>query len=164
MLVTGAGFGVVRSQIPNIQLSKLAPELQGEGSGFAETGKEHGVGLGTAVIASIMFSFAVGGSVDGVARQMDVSVSPEQRNELIVQIEDEALPDEVAKIISEAVPNLKNVVTAANVEAFQITLGVLVAVLLLALLIASFLPRVEPDEVAAPDVKQKVADVSSKRL
>jgi hypothetical protein len=111
-----------------------------------------------------MFSFAVGGSVDGVARQMDVSVSPEQRNELIVQIEDEALPDEVAKIISEAVPNLKNVVTAANVEAFEITLGVLVAVLLLALLIASFLPRVEPDEVAAPDVKQKVADVSSKRL
>ena len=40
MFIIGAGWGVIGAQIPNIQLSTLAPELQGEGSGFAELGKE----------------------------------------------------------------------------------------------------------------------------
>jgi MFS family permease len=164
MLVMGAGFGVVSAQIPNIQLSKLSAELRGEGSGFAETGKELGIGLGTAVIASIMFGLALSGSVDGIARHANVSLSPEQRNELIVKLEDETLPDEAAKIVKETVPNLESVITEANVEAFQITLGILATLLLLALLVASIIPKVDPEEATAPEMKQKVADVSSKRL
>jgi len=164
MFVIGAGFGVISSQIPNIQMSSLMPDLQGEGSGFAETGKELGIGLGTAVIGSIMFSMAIGGFVDNVARQADIPLSLADRAETILLIEDNAVPDQAINNVSQRVPNLEQVGKEAFVEGFQIALGVLVGVLLLSLLAASFIPKVEPEQVTAPEVKEAVADVSSKRL
>ncbi|MCB0190347.1 MAG: MFS transporter [Anaerolineae bacterium] len=164
MFVIGCGFGVLSSQLPNIQMSTLTPELQGEGSGFAETGKELGIGLGTAVIGSIMFSMAIGGFVDNVARQADIPLTAEERAETILLIEDEAVPDRAINAIAQRVPNLEQVGKEAFVEGFQIALGVLVGVLLVSLLAASFIPKVEAEEVAAAAVKEAVADVSSKRL
>jgi len=164
MFVLGAGWGVISAQIPNIQLSTLPPKLQGEGSGFSETGKELGIGLGTAVIASIMFSMAIGGFVDNVARQADIPLTVEERAEAVLLLEDEALPAEAVQAISQRVPNLEQVGKEAYVEGFQTTLGALVGVLLLALLVASFIPAVEPEVVTAKETKELVADVSSKRL
>jgi MFS family permease len=164
MFVMGAGWGVISAQIPNIQLSTLSPKLQGEGSGFSETGKELGIGLGTAVIASIMFSMAIGGFVDRVARQADIPLTVEERSEAVLLIEDEALPAEAVEAISQRVPNLEQVGKEAYVEGFQIALGLLVGVLLLALLLASFIPKVETEAVTGEETKELVADVSSKRL
>ncbi len=164
MFIIGCGFGVISSQIPNIQMSTLIPELQGEGSGFAETGKELGIGLGTAVIGSIMFSMAIGGFVNNVARQVDIPLTQEERAGTILLIEDEAIPDKVINEISQRVPNLEELGEEAFVEGFQIALGALVGILLISLLLASFIPKVEPEEVTAPEVKEAVADVSSKRL
>ncbi len=164
MFVIGCGVGVINSQIPNIQMSTLTPDLQGEGSGFAETGKELGVGLGTAIIGSIMFSMAIGGFVDNVARQADIPLTPEERAETILLIEDEAIPDRAINEISQRAPNLEQLGKEAFVEGFQIALGVLVGVVLAALFVASFIPRVETEEATAQDVKEAVADVSSKRL
>ena len=164
MFVIGAGWGVISAQIPNVQLSTLSAKLQGEGSGFAETGKELGIGLGTAVIASIMFSMAIGGFVDNVARQADIPLTVEERAESILLIEDETLPAEAMEAISQRVPNLEPLGKEAFVEGFQVALGVLVAVLLVALLAASFIPRVGTEEVTAQRTKELVADVSSKRL
>lgn len=164
MFVIGCGVGVINSQIPNIQMSTLTPDLQGEGSGFAETGKELGVGLGTAIIGSIMFSMAIGGFVDNVARQVDIPLTPGERAETILLIEDEAIPDHAINEISQRAPNLEQLGKEAFVEGFQIALGVLVGVVLAALFVASFIPRVETEEATAQDVKEAVADVSSKRL
>lgn len=164
MFVIGCGIGVISSQLPNIQMSTLTPDLQGEGSGFAETGKELGVGLGTAVIGSIMFSMAIGGFVDNVARQADIPLTPEERAETILLIEDQAVPDQAINEISQRIPNLEQVGKEAFVEGFQIALGVLVGVLLVSLLAASLIPKVETEEVTAQDVREAVADVSSKRL
>lgn len=164
MFVIGCGFGVVSSQLPNIQMSTLTPDLQGGGSGFAETGKELGVGLGTAVIGAIMFSMAIGGFVDNVARQVDIPLTPEVRAETILLIEDQAVPDQAINEISQRIPNLEQVGKQAFVEGFQIALGVLVGVLLVALLAASFIPRVETEEVTAQEVKEAVADLAGKRL
>lgn len=140
MLVVGAGWGVISAQIPNIQISTLSEELQGEGSGFAETGKELGIGLGTAVIGSLMFGMAIGGFVDGVARRADLSLTPEERSQAIVQIEDDALPREAAEAIARALPEAEAIARAAYVEGFKIAVGTLVAVVLLALLVASLVP------------------------
>jgi hypothetical protein len=52
----------------------------------------------------------------------------------------------------------------AFVEGFQITLGALAGVILVALLLASFIPKVETEEVIAEETKELMADVSSKRL
>jgi MFS family permease len=148
MIVVGLGFGTVTTQIGNVQISPLPADLQGSGSGFAEMSKEMGVGLGTAVVGSIMFSLALGGMVDKVAVQAGEQITAEERAELIIQIEDKTVPEEVDRIVAERAPNLEDLTRLAYVEAFRITLGMLVAMVLLALLIASFLPRIDPAVLA----------------
>ena len=59
---------------------------------------------------------------------------------LLLQVEDEALPEEVEQCIADRVPNLNEVINVAYVKAFQMTLGVLVGIVVLALLVASFIP------------------------
>jgi predicted MFS family arabinose efflux permease len=143
MIVIGLGFGTVTTQIGNIQISTLSPELQGSGSGFAEMMKEIGVGLGTAVIGSIMFGLAIGGMVDKVVLQANENLSPEERTELVLQVEDNAVPDAVDKIVQEKVPNFEELNREAYVDAFKATMGVLMVLILGALFVVSFLPKVE---------------------
>lgn len=150
MFIVGCGFGA-SAQIPNIQLSTLPADLQGEGSGFAESGKELGVGMGAAVIGSILFGLALGGQVDAVAKRMDLSLSPEERNEIVILLEDARFPDDAAKIVAEKVPDVDRLLTEVNVEAFQVVIAILAAILLLALLFASFIPRAGADESPADD-------------
>jgi MFS family permease len=140
MFVVGLGFGTVFAQVPNIQLSGLPDALQGEGSGLAETCKGVGVGLGTSLIGSVMFGLALGAMVDTVALQTQVELSTKERSTLILQIEDDTVPREVEQFVSEKVPNLKEIMQAAYVSAFQTTLGVLTGIVLLALIVASFIP------------------------
>lgn len=164
MFVLGAGWGVISSQLPNIQLSTLPFKLQGEGSGFAETGKELGVGLGAAVIGSIMFSMAVSGFVDKVSRTADIPMTLQERAELILMIEDQNLPAEAIDAVSQSVPNMEALGRQAFVEGFQVALGMLAAIVLFSLLVASFIPKVEPEKITANETKEQVADISSKRL
>lgn len=145
MGVVGLGFGIVTTQVSNVLISPLRPDLQGSGSGFAEMSKEMGVGLGTAVIGSIMFTVALGGMVDKVAVAAGEQIAAEERAELIVQIEDQRVPEAVERIVAERAPNLEDLSRTAYVEAFQVTLGVLIAMVLLALFIASFIPRIRGD-------------------
>ena len=70
-------------------------------------------------------------------------ITAQERAELIVQIEDKRVPEEVERIVAERVPKLDELTRAAYVEAFQVTLGVLIAMVLLAFFIASFIPRIE---------------------
>lgn len=164
MFVIGAGWEVVSAQLPNIQLSALPPILQGKGGGFAETGKELGIGLGTAIIGSIMFSMAIGGFVDNVAREANLSLSSGERTEAILLIEDEALPAEAIAAVGQVTPNLEQLGNEAFVEGFQIAITVVAGFLLLSLLPASFIPRVPVEAVKSNEVREAVADVSGKRL
>ena len=55
---------------------------------------------------------------------------------LLLQVEDEALPEEVEQRIADRAPNLNEVI---SVKAFHMTLGVLVGIVLLVLLVALFI-------------------------
>jgi hypothetical protein len=145
MIVVGLAFGVVTTQVSNLLVSPLSPGLQGSGSGFAEMAKALGVGLGTAVIGSILFTAALGGMVDKVAVEAGEQITLQERAELIVQVEDENLPEEVERIVAERVPELEALTREAYVEAFQVTLGVLIAMVLLAFFVASFIPCIEAE-------------------
>ena len=147
MFVVGLGFGVVVTQVPNVQLSTLPAALQGEGSGLAETVKAVGVGLGTAVIGSVMFGLSLVGMVDMVVEQVGEKITVKERAELIIQVEDETIPEDVEELVATKAPNLMELTRAAYVKAFQTTLGLLIGVVLLSILIASFIPRVEVEEV-----------------
>lgn len=60
---------------------------------------------------------------------------------LLLQVEDEALPEEVEQCIAERGPDLNEVISLASVKAIPMTLGVLL-VLLVALFIAdAWAPR-----------------------
>ena len=79
-------------------------------------------------------------------------------------IEDQKLPAEAIDAVSQIVPNLDALGRQAFVEGFQVALGMLAAIILLSLLISSFLPKVDPEKVTAEEIKEQVADISSKRL
>ena len=64
MFLIGAGFGVVGAQLPTIQMANLESSQQDDADGVAEFGQELGVGLGTAVMGSIMFNVAISRFVD----------------------------------------------------------------------------------------------------
>ena len=66
MLLIGAGFGVVGAQLPTMQMANLESGQQDDAHGVAEFGQELGVGLGTAVIGSIMFNMAISRFLAGV--------------------------------------------------------------------------------------------------
>lgn len=117
-------------------------QMNGAFGGLAEACKGVGVGLGTSQIGSVMFGLALGAMVDTVALQTQVELSPKERSALILQIEDDTVPHEVAQFVSEKVPNLKEIMQEAYVSAFQTTLGVLTGIVLLALVVASFIPSV----------------------
>lgn len=131
MLLVGAGFGVVGAQLPNIQLSDLLPEQQEEASGLAELGKEVGIGLGTAVIGSIMFNIAISRFVENFTGWTG---------------------------------NLAQVSQEAFVAGFQGAVVILAAIVFCALLLSFFLPDVSVEAVAAEEVRELLADVSSKRV
>ena len=130
MFIIGAGFGVVGAQLPTIQLANLLPARHDDASGFSELGKELGIGLGTAVIGSIMFSIAIRSFIDN----------------------------------ADGWSNLEQVSQAAFVDGFQIAMGVLAGIVLLALLLSSFIPKISVEAVQAEEVREAVADVSSKRV
>jgi presenilin-like A22 family membrane protease len=73
------------------------------------------------------------------------------------------MPDEALEEIAELAPNMDQLGVQAYVEAFQITLGVLVVVLLAALPVASFIPVVKTEEVTSLETNEMAADVSSRR-
>lgn len=59
---------------------------------------------------------------------------------LLLQVEDEALLEEVEQFIAERVLNLNEVISVAYVKAFQMRLGVLAGIVLLVPLVALFIP------------------------
>jgi hypothetical protein len=82
----------------------------------------------------------------GRLRANDAAVRDLRAEEKIVEIiynhvEDEALPEEVEQCIAGRVPNLNEVISMAYMKAFQMTLGVLAGIVLLALLAASLIPN-----------------------
>ena len=60
--------------------------------------------------------------------------------------------------------NLEHLSKEAFLEGFRIALDVLVGIMLLALLLASFTPKVETEKVTAEKAKEIAADISNKRL
>lgn len=164
MVVIGAAFGVISSQAPNIQMSALSPEQVGEGSGLAEVGKEIGIGLGTAVIGGVLLSSALGFTIDSVARSSEIELTLDQREAVILEIEDLGGIDGLAEaeLPAEDKAAIGAVVPQAYSDGMKIAIGGMFLVVVGALAFASFLPRVRPEDVT-DEAKDSVAPVRSRR-
>ena len=77
---------------------------------MSNTTVQQKVGWGAA-IASIMFSVALGGFVSNVARAVNIPLTLQERNEVILLLEDNAFPKEAAAAIARQVPNLEQLIS-----------------------------------------------------
>ena len=153
--VIGLGMGLIMAQLANLALSSVAPEDTSEASGVNNALGELGNSMGTAVIGSLLLMFFYTGLVDRIARRGDLHLSYQERNELIVQLEDapdlatQAGRDSLVETVPENVrESLPFILEDATVAAMQDTLLVIVGFILLTLLVSTFLPdrRIEKDD------------------
>ncbi len=153
-LIFGAGLGLVMAQLTNLTLSSVKNEDTPEASGAFNALGELGTSLGTAVIGSLLMAFFLSGTLDGVLKTEKLTVSPAERSQLIVQLEDfrematpaaqEALFKQLPDNIKQILPQLLN---TSMVEAMQWTMVVIGFFALLALLLTTFFPkRAEPQK------------------
>ena len=150
-LVLGLGFGVIGSQMNNIALLFIPPHRASEASGILELGKDIGLALGVAVIGSLMVATTLGSTVDGILKVSGVAVTPEERQALIIELEDaQAQFDQAAfqKALQALPPDVQDdvvsVLRQAPVDGFRTALVGLIGAVVLAILITLIMPTTRP--------------------
>ncbi len=152
MTLVGTGLGLLMGQIVNMTLSAVPTANYAEASGVLQTGSSMGFSLGTAVVGSLLLGRFYGSVVDGVLRSQDVTISMEQRYELVIALEDAAETATEAtqqQFLNQLTPLqrqlLEGIFEAAMFDAQQAALLLLVLFVLLMLVASTFLPRFLPE-------------------
>jgi len=148
----GAGVGLIVAQISNMTMSAVPTANSPEASGVLNVSSSIGFSLGTAVIGSFFLGQFYGSVVDGVLRAEHVTVSAEQRNDLVIALEDAAETATEAtqqQFLNRLTPTqrqlLEGIFETAMFDAQRATLLLLVLVVLLLLIASTFLPRQIPE-------------------
>ncbi|WP_097007974.1 MFS transporter [Natronoarchaeum philippinense] len=150
--LVGTGVGLILAQISNMTMSAVPTADSAEASGVLNVSSSIGYALGTAVVGSYFLGQFYGGVVDGVLRSERVTVSAEQRNDLVIALEDAAETATEAtrqQFLDQLAPRqrqlLETVFEASMFDAQQAALLLLVLFVLLLLIASTFLPRQIPD-------------------
>ncbi|WP_225741243.1 MFS transporter [Halorussus halophilus] len=148
----GAGVGLIMAQIGNMTMSAVPTANSPEASGVLNVSSSIGFSLGTAVVGSYFLGRFYGSVVDGVLRAEHVTVSVEQRNDLVIALEDAAETATEAtqqQFLRQLTPPqrqlLEDIFETAMFDAQQATLLLLILVVLLLLVVSTFLPRQIPE-------------------
>ncbi|WP_375142044.1 MFS transporter [Natronoarchaeum rubrum] len=148
----GIGVGLILGQITNMTMSAVPTADSAEASGVLNVSSSIGFALGTAVVGSYFLGHFYGGVVDRVLRAEHVAVSTEQRNDLVIALEDAAETATEAtqqRFVSQLTPTqqqlLEGIFEAAMFDAQRATLLLLVLIVLLLLIASTFLPRQIPE-------------------
>jgi MFS family permease len=148
MTLVGTGLGLLMGQLVNMTLSAVPTANYAEASGVLQTSSSMGFALGTAIVGSVLLGRFYGSVVSGVLRVRGVTVSMEQRYELVIALEDAAETATKATqqhFLNQLTPPqrqlLKSIFEAAMFDAQQAALLLLVLFVLLLLIASTFLPR-----------------------
>ncbi len=147
MGVMGLGLGLFVAQIVNLTISQVGGDERNEGAGTHNTFRELGGALGTAVIGAILLTGVFSGVSDGLLRAEGVSAPQEDRRQLAVALEDaneQVAPEDGDKAV-EGLPageqaEFVSIVERAQVDAMKNALTWTAGFVLLAMLLATFLP------------------------
>lgn len=163
MAITGIGTGLVVAHVVNLTLSAVKPEENTEASGVNSSMRNLGGALGPAIIGSILFASFYGGIVDDVLRSDAAVVSPQERRQIVVDLEDDlqqATPEELESYASqlpeEAGRMLDQTVNNSMVNAQQNALLALVFMAVIPIILASFLSSTKvgkPEQEALVEVE-----------
>lgn len=148
----GAGVGLIVAQIGNMTMSAVPTANSPEASGVLNVSSSIGFAMGTAVLGSFFLGRFYGSVVDGVLRAEHETVSPAQRNDLVIALEDAAETATEAtqqQFLDQLAPAqrrlLEGIFEAAMFDAQRATLLLLVLFVGLLLVASTFLPRQIPD-------------------
>ncbi|WP_254768394.1 MFS transporter [Salinilacihabitans rarus] len=157
----GTGVGLILAQITNMTMSAVPTADSAAASGVLNVSYSIGFSLGTAVVGSYFLGHFYGGVVDRVLRAEHVTLSTEQRNDLVIALEDAAETATEATqqdFLNQLTPVqrqlLEGIFEAAMFDAQRAGLLLLVLVVLLLLVASTFLPRQIPggdDETDQPE-------------
>lgn len=175
LFVFGAGAGVLLSQSPNVTLSGVKPKEAGDAGAVQQSSNELSIGLGVAVIGSLLVSSTLSGIVDGVSHAADIALSDAERAAVIVEMEDafQSVSADGGDQLFAALPaavqvQLNQILEDSLVGAMQSVVGIMGLVVLLALTLFSFIPiAAEPDyprkEQTAGHILERRSEVISYR-
>ncbi|WP_435346266.1 MFS transporter [Haloarchaeobius sp. HRN-SO-5] len=148
----GSGVGLIVAQIGNMTMSAVPTADSPEASGVLNVSSSIGFSMGTAVVGSFFLGRFYGSVVDGVLRAEDVTVSVEQRNDLVIALEDAtetATEATQQQFLDQLTPVqrrlLEDVFEAAMFDAQQAGLLLLVLLVLFLLVVSTFLPSQIPE-------------------
>lgn len=152
-MVWGVGAGLYYTQIINLQLSYVAPEERNQASGLRTMGTQAASSLGTALIGAILLLGVYAGVVDGVLQETGISVTPEERERLIVNLEDTLAgmrPEEIDDIIAQLPPDeqaaIRRIVEDALVTSQSNAMLATFALIILAILLTTFIPSTKLED------------------
>lgn len=146
-ILFGLGIGLYYTQIINLQLSYVEDAERNQASGFRTMGTQVAASFGTALIGAILLSGFYAHFVDAALMELGVSVSPDERERLIVELEDAVAglrPEEINEILAGLPPDqrarITELVGQAATTAMQTAWLAVAALIILALLLTTFLP------------------------
>ena len=163
MGVFGIGMGLLMAHLVNLILSSVDAKDSPEASGTNNAMDQLGNSLGTAVVGSLLMAFFLGNMVDAALRTENISVSPQERTQIIAQLEDarEVITQEEYNSFMGTLPQdvqqgIKQTQEASIIKAMEDTLLVVAILLFIMFLLTTFLPKRE-EKIAPVD---RIADAS----
>ncbi len=152
MAIYGVGVGLILAQITNMTMSAIPTADSAEASGVLNVSSSIGYAMGTAVVGSYFLGQFYGSVVDRVLRAEHVTVSVEQRNDLVIALEDAvetATEATQQQFLNQLTPPqrrlLEGIFEAAMFDAQQAALLLLILFVLFLLIASTFLPRHVPE-------------------
>lgn len=150
LAVFGVGMGLLMAHLVNLILSSVAAKDSPEASGTNNALDQLGNSLGTAVVGSLLMAFFLGNVVDAVLANNNITVSPQERTQIITQLEDarEVITEEEYQTVYQQLPTavqqrIEELKDRSIVMAMEDTLIIVAALLFVMFLLSTFLPKEE---------------------
>ncbi|WP_055475821.1 MFS transporter [Gordonia sp. HS-NH1] len=159
MFVVGAGFGLLASQLGNVNMSAVEEKDTSEVGGLQGTFQNLGSSFGTAVAGSVFLLMLSSGFVSAVSESE--TLSPDDQQRVVAAVDDAGVPiisaDEARTLVldaggsPDAAQTVSQVYAESQIAALQQALFVVFGLLVLALLFSRHLPNriPEPADVEA---------------
>ena len=153
MFVVGAGFGLLASQLGNVNMSAVEEKDTSEVGGLQGTFQNLGSSFGTAVAGSVFLLMLSSGFVSAVDDAENLSPTDQQR--IIAAVDDQGVPiisaDEARTLVldaggsEESAQAVSQAYSDSQIAALQQSLFVVFGLLVLALLFSRHLPNRIPE-------------------
>ncbi|GAA5037248.1 MFS transporter [Microbacterium fluvii] len=147
MFVVGAGFGLLASQLGNVNMSAVSEEDTSEVGGLQGTFQNLGSSFGTAVVGSVFILLLASGFTSALAD--NTTITPEERQSITASV-DQGVPiisqQEAVELVvaaggsSGTAASVGEDYAAAQIDALKQALFIVFALLLLSLLLSRDLP------------------------